>query len=79
VRLLWPLVSKGYQLSASRGQAELLELEERQAVVRLNDIFSFLDAWHVGILEGAMLAYGREAEVLFSPLSDISGDFLIRW
>ena len=79
VRLLWPLVSKGYQLSASRGHAELLELEGREAVVRLKDIFSFLDAWHVGILEGAMLAYGQEAEVLFSPLSETSGDFLIRW
>jgi uncharacterized protein (TIGR02265 family) len=49
------------------------------AIVRLEGMYSFIDAWHVGIVEGAMRAIGRHAHVQVRMRSPVSADFLIAW
>lgn len=73
------LVTKGYALSASTGKASVLEVAETEAVIRLEDIYSFIDAWHVGIIEGATTTYAKDPVVRMKRLSPTSADFWIRW
>ena len=73
------LVSKGYMLSNSSGSAETLEVTESDAILRLQGIYSFIDAWHVGIIEGAFAAIGRDCTVRIKLRSPTSADFLVAW
>ena len=76
---LWTLITKGYALSGSTGKATVLELESLAVIVRLEDMYSFIDAWHVGILEGAVIAYESMPTVKIRKLTPTSADFWIRW
>ena len=76
---LWSLIEKGYALSASSGRARVLEHRDLEVIVRLEDMYSFVDAWHVGILEGGVLTYGSEPDVKIRKLSATAADFRVRW
>lgn len=79
IHAVWRLVSKGYELSNNSGTATLLELTETEAVLRLEGMYSFVDAWHVGIVEGAVEIYGFVPEVLVHLTTPTSADFWVRW
>jgi uncharacterized protein (TIGR02265 family) len=76
---VWGLVSKGYSVSGSTGKATLLELNEAEALLRLEGMYSFVDCWHVGIIEGAVEMYGFEANVMVKLTSPTSADLWVRW
>lgn len=75
----WKLLAKGYSISGSVGGASVVEIQPGEAVVRLEGIYSFVDAWHVGIFEGMVDAFDRVPEILVKLTSPTSADFLIRW
>lgn len=79
IPMLLSLVTKAYGLSGSTGRASVLEVGEREAIIRLEEIYTFLDAWHVGILEGAVTTYASDPVVRIRPLSPTSADFWVRW
>jgi len=79
IRGLLKLVTKGYQLSGSTGRAEVLEYGDAEAIVRLEDIYTFIDAWHVGIIEGAAATYAKDPVVKMKRLTPTSADFWVRW
>jgi uncharacterized protein (TIGR02265 family) len=79
IEAVWRLVSKGYELSNNTGRATLLELTRSEAFVRLEGMYSWVDAWHVGILEGAVEIYGLDPQVLVDVKSPTSADFWVRW
>ncbi len=76
---VWKLVSKGYAVSASTGSATAIEIGDHEVILRFEGIYSFVDAWHVGIMEGAVTVYGLEPTVLVKATSPTSADFWIRW
>lgn len=73
------LVTKGYALSNSSGTARALEATNEYAILRLEGMYSFIDAWHVGIIEGAAHSMGRTPELLLKLRSPTSADFFVRW
>jgi uncharacterized protein (TIGR02265 family) len=78
-RSLISLVSKGYALSNSSGQASVIEVDDKAAVFRLQGIYSFVDAWHVGIIEGGIGTMGHKCTVRIKLRSPTSADFLVEW
>jgi len=73
----WKLATRGYQASSNTGGVELLESDSTHVIVRLTDIYSFIDAWHVGILEGVASIHGFKAHVTMHRLSPMSADFFV--
>jgi len=73
------LVSKGYAISNSSGHAAVTEVDDDAAILRLKGIYSFIDAWHVGIIEGALDTLGRPCKVRVKLLTPTSADFLVEW
>ena len=80
VRRVLQLARKAYAISGSTGTAKLLELGDSHARLELSGIYSFLDAYHVGALEGALRACKLDGEVLLrrGPSLD-AGEFRLRW
>lgn len=80
IERLIPLASRAYGMSASVGGAEVLELGDGEAVIRLTDIYTFLEHYHFGIFEGVLAACELEGEVMFAPDDNpTTGRFWIRW
>ena len=60
------------------GTVTLTERGEGRARVELRQIWSFPDAYQVGVFEGAMLALDIEGEVQLRVLSPCDADFEVR-
>lgn len=76
---VWKLVSKVYSITGNHGGGELLVLEDREAVLRVHGIYSFLDAYHFGGVEGVLQACRASGEVGFRSETDTAGQFWVRW
>lgn len=79
VRGLLRLSTKGYALSLSLGRAEAVDVTDHYAVVRLTDIYNFMDSYHVGVHEGILSACKVDGTVKIKPLSATSADLLLSW
>lgn len=73
------VTARAYAVSGSTGASEVLLSREHEAVVRLTEIYSFVDAWHVGIFEGALAAIGAPCTVRIHLRSPTAADLLLRW
>jgi uncharacterized protein (TIGR02265 family) len=79
IKAIWRLVSKGYALSNNSGTATVLELGEDEVVLRLEGMYSWIDAWHVGIIEGGVGIYDLVPDVMIDKTGPTSADFWVRW
>lgn len=70
---------KTYPLNLRPGKLEVLEFAPRRVVLRLEDIYYFLDSHHVGTFEGIMRFAGKVGTVRICSYSNISADFLCCW
>lgn len=52
------LTGKAYGVSLNPGSANVTELTDKSAIVQLRDVWNFTDSYQVGVMEGAMEAYG---------------------
>ncbi|MET0343542.1 MAG: DUF2378 family protein [Polyangiales bacterium] len=68
-----------YPLHIRPAQAELTELAAGRAIVRLTDVYYFLDSHHVGAFEGALHFAGKRCQVRVRAASASAADFLIVW
>lgn len=58
-----PLTEKAYGVSLNPGSAKLVDLTDNSAILQMRDVWNFADSYQVGVMEGAMLAYGVEGTV----------------
>lgn len=70
---------KTYPLNLRPGKLSVLEFAPRRVVLRLEDIFYFLDSHHVGTFEGLMRYGGKEGTVRICSYSNTAADFLCCW
>jgi uncharacterized protein (TIGR02265 family) len=70
---------KAYPLNARPCHAEVLELSERRAVVRLEGVHYFLDSHHIGTFEGVLKYAGVQGRVLIAKRGAGSADLLLEW
>ncbi len=79
VRAAWTLLPKAYAISGSVGGVEVVSVEESAVVLHFFGIYSFVDAWHVGIVEGAVEAFERIPDVRIRMLTETDADMRVRW
>lgn len=71
---------KAYEISLSPGSAEVVDLAEGSATVQLRDIWNFADSYQVGVMEGAMAAYGVKGTVAVrAGRRRCDADLLLTW
>lgn len=52
------LTGRAFDVIGSHGRVLVLENEHGRAVFGLRDMYDYIDAWHVGVYQGAMDAFG---------------------
>jgi hypothetical protein len=70
---------KTYPLNLRPGKLEVLEFAPQHALLRLEDIYYFLDSHHVGTFEGIMRFAGKDGTVRICSYSNTAADFLCCW
>lgn len=63
VRMAVSLTGRAFDVIGSHGAVSVLENDEGRAVFGLSDMWDYIDAWHVGVYEGALAAFGLTGEV----------------
>ncbi|MEM9069807.1 MAG: DUF2378 family protein [Myxococcota bacterium] len=79
VRMAVGLTGRAFDVIGSHGRVEVLVNESGRAVLGLRDMWDYLDAWHVGIYEGALRAFGQTGEVRVLARDRSNGDLELRY
>jgi uncharacterized protein (TIGR02265 family) len=75
--LAW--VARVYKMTSNHASASVQELSSDVAVVELKDVWTFPDAYHVGIFEGAARAFGGEVAVVAKAKSLSAATLTVTW
>jgi len=70
---------KAYNVSASVGSVQIIELDEAHGHFYLENMFNFVEQYHVGIIEGAIKILGYVPDLLTKPRSMTSSEFYVTW
>jgi uncharacterized protein (TIGR02265 family) len=74
-----PLYPKIWSVVSNHGTAVVDELTEGRVVIRLRNVWDFLDSFQLGSLEGGMGFFGVDARVKVAEISPCDADFEIIW
>ncbi len=72
-------LAKSYVLHMRPGSVEVVVLDTGRAVVRLADIYNFLDSHNVGVFEGFFRHAKVTGRVRIASYSPTEADFLCEW
>ena len=72
-------VSRIYKLTSNHAAVDFTEASEQTSVVTLKNVWSFPDAYHVGIFEGAARAFGGNVSVQIASASLSSATLTFTW
>ncbi len=70
---------KAYEVSITPGSVEVELLRPGSAVVKLRDIWAYVDTLQLGIWEAAMKRCGAEGTIEVLGISRCDADFLVEW
>jgi uncharacterized protein (TIGR02265 family) len=72
-------ISRVYKMTSNHTAVDFTESSEDTSVVTLTNVWSFPDAYHVGIFEGAARAFGGNVSVQVSSASLSSATLTFTW
>lgn len=73
------LVGRVYRVVANPGRVKVAHLEPGRALLELRHMWTFADAYQVGVFEGGLTAFKREGEVQVRVKSLCEVDLSIHW
>ena len=73
------LAGKAYRIADSVARADAVEVTDAHARMLLKSVYVFVDAYQVGVFEGAVLAARRVPEVAIRPVSLHEAELLVVW
>jgi uncharacterized protein (TIGR02265 family) len=73
------LASRAYALSLDPGSAKATESGPNFVVIELRSIWCFVDAYHIGLVEGFVEAFGHKGNVTIRRLSTCDVDLYVAW
>ncbi len=73
------MAPRGFEVSLSHGRCEVLSVTEHEAELRISDFYFFPDCYLVGVIEGTLAHYGRDAQVQIRPRDNSECDYYVRW
>ena len=72
-------MARAYPLNARPSRVTVLESTRGRSVVRLEDIYYFVDSHHVGAFEGVLNFAGVKGHVLVAKRGRAAADLLLEW
>ena len=72
-------VTHVYKLTSNHAVAKFTEISDRAAVIHLSNVWSFPDAYHVGIFEGAAHAFGGDVGASVESISLSEAKLTFTW
>ena len=72
-------MAKAYGLNARPCSVALVEASPGHALLRLEEVYWFLDSHHVGAFEGVLRHAGVKGSVSIHCLGPGRGDMLVQW
>ncbi len=72
-------MAKSYMVHMTPSQLEVIDLDESRAVVRMSEIYNFLDSHNVGVFEGVLAYAGARGSVRIASHSATEADLLCDW
>jgi uncharacterized protein (TIGR02265 family) len=72
-------MARAYPLNARPSRVTVLESTRGRSVVRLEDIYYFIDSHHVGAFEGVLNFAGVKGQVLLAKRGRAAADLLLEW
>ena len=79
IEAVMKIVPKGYDAALNVVQAKTLAVGRGYALFRFENLHTLFDSYQVGVMEGAILACGREGEVRLKCESLSTGQALVTW
>ncbi|MEM6954078.1 MAG: DUF2378 family protein [Myxococcota bacterium] len=73
------LSTRAFDVIGSHGSVRTLTNEPGRAVLALRGMWDYVDAWHVGIYEGALRAFGIDGDVRIRMHDLSNGDIELRY
>lgn len=67
------------ELSQSHGRLVVQDIDDGHAVLKFSNVYTFLDSYHVGLIEGTMAACQARGTVEVHLDSPWAGELLVRW
>ncbi|UJR85212.1 Hypothetical protein I5071_72920 [Sandaracinus amylolyticus] len=74
-----PLVGRAYELVRAHGVVRILEHGPGRAVFSYRDFWDWPDAWHLGVLEGALRVFRLRGDVRVRVHGERDADLELRW
>lgn len=74
-----PLYPRIWSIISNHGTAEVAELAPGRVVIRLRNVWDFVDAFQVGSLEGGMGFFGIDVRVRVHVVSPCDADYELTW
>lgn len=72
-------MAKAYPLNARPSRVSVLEVEPGRAIVRLEELYYFVDSHHVGAFEGVLKFAKVRGRVLIDVRGNAAADLLLTW
>lgn len=72
-------MAKAYPLNTRPAEVEVASTGPGYAIVRLDQIYHFLDSHHVGAFEGVFKHVGVQGKVLYASRGHAAGDIMLEW
>lgn len=79
VYAIMKLVPKGYAVASKTGRVEVREISDDHALIACEEFYGFYDCYHIGVIEGAILACGKKPLVQFRTPQPGKLEMLCRW
>ena len=73
------LANKSFEQTQNTGKLSTHVLDRTSVRLGFSTTYTFLDSYHVGVVEGTLKACGVDGEVLVKMTSPTDGDMLVRW
>ncbi len=73
------LASQAFRVAVHPGRVEIRRVEGKGAIAELRSMYSFAEAYQVGVFEGAMTAFGVTGDVRVRVLSVSEVDLRLTW
>jgi uncharacterized protein (TIGR02265 family) len=73
------MAQKSFEQTQNMGRVKTTVIDSHTVRLHFSNTYTFVDTYHVGVMQGTLQACGVEGEVLVNMTSMTEGDLLIGW
>lgn len=79
VEKIFGLAPRGYKAALSSGDAEIISIDRNHCHLKLNNFFTFIDSYQLGVIEGVPMSCGAVPSISAKILGPAAGEVYVTW